>query len=200
MISMKDVMNAIQKITAPTQRRVRLMVARAILELVDDSKKLQSLQISVRKDELRDDVERFQQFGFSSVPEAGAEAIVLHVGGGSDHPVVIAVDDRRYRPLDLAEGETCLYTIEDGKRVYCKSNGEVHLGADDENLGSDNWVALAKLVKDELSAIRETINNNNIIFNTMTLPSGMGPVGPPPVSMQDAGDIGEVKATKVKAK
>lgn len=75
---------------------------------------------------------------------------------------------------------------------------ELHLG--EAGLSDDQWVAIAKLVKTELQALRTTINNNNIIFNTMTLPSGMGPVGPPPVSMQDAASINDVKASKVKAK
>lgn len=65
---------------------------------------------------------------------------------------------------------------------------------------ADNLVALAKLVKSEISALRDTVNTNVTIFNAMTLPSGMGPVGPPPVSMQAPASVGDVKCTKVRAK
>ena len=195
-----NVMTVVNKLMAPVQRRVRLMVARAIVELVDDSKKMQSLQISIRQDELRDDVEHFQPHGFSSVPEDGAEAIVLHVGGGADHPVVIAVDDRRYRPRDLNEGEACIWTTQDGKRFYAKDDGEVHIGADDEDLSDDQLVALAKLVKDEISALRDTVNNFVTTFNTHLHPSGMGPTGTPASPATSPASVGDVKCTLVKVK
>jgi phage gp45-like len=38
-----------------------------------------------------------------------AEAVVLFVGGLRDHPLVVSVDDRRYRKTGLAAGEVALY-------------------------------------------------------------------------------------------
>lgn len=190
----------VSKLLAPLRRRVQLMVARAVLETIDDGKKLQTLQISMRADELRDDVERFQQFGFTSRPKAGAEAIVLLVGGGSDHPVVIAVDDRRYRPTGIDEGEVALYTMQDGKRVHCKANGDVLLGS-----APTDAVALAPLTKSELDkmhtylAIFDAIVTGSVINEAgMGAPSVFQTVLKAALSGQ-LQSVGEVAAQKVKA-
>lgn len=94
-------------------RRVQLMVGRAVLTAVDDSLKLQAVQVEALSGEVVDGAERFQQYGFSSHPHRGAEALLLALGGIRQHPVVAAVDDRRYRVTGLEEGEVCLYTDED---------------------------------------------------------------------------------------
>jgi phage baseplate assembly protein V len=151
---MNPLMSLLSKALAPLQRRVRLMVARGIIELVDDSKKLQTAQVTIQDDVVRDDVERFQQYGFSSVPKADAEAIVLMVGGNADHPVVINVDDRRYRPRNLAEGESCMYTLGNGVRVLCKANGTIEIGT-----SPTDFVALASKVNAELTKISTTLSS-----------------------------------------
>lgn len=96
--------------TAGLHRRVMLMVARAALKRVDDSGALQRLQLSVLNGELRDQVARWQEYGFSSVPLPGAAAILLSLAGSRDHPAAVAVDDGRYRPRNGQEGDVALYT------------------------------------------------------------------------------------------
>ncbi len=108
--------------------RVRLAVSRAVVTLVADRKRLQELQITLLADEARAAVERFQQYGFTSVPLEGAEAIALAVGGSRSHMVVIAVDDRRYRPTGLKPGETCVYT-DKGDRVHIREDGTIEVVA-----------------------------------------------------------------------
>jgi len=93
---------------APLKRRVLLMIGKALINTINDSGGIQIVQINLGNDELIDGVERVQNYGFTSHPEAGAEAIVAMIGGNRDHPVVIAADDSRYRP-ELAEGETAVY-------------------------------------------------------------------------------------------
>ncbi len=99
----------LNKLLDPIRRRIRGLVSRAVVSLVNDSLKLQGLQLKVLADETLDNVERFQQYGFTSVPLAGAEAILLCLGGHRDHPVVIAVDDRRHRKANLLPGEVSIY-------------------------------------------------------------------------------------------
>jgi phage baseplate assembly protein V len=89
--------------------RVRGMIGRAIVRLIDDTAMLQALQIDILDDETQDDVERFQSYGLSAHPHPDAEAIVLCAGGLRSHAIVIAVDDRRYRLKGLQEGEVGLY-------------------------------------------------------------------------------------------
>ena len=112
----------------PLALRLRLMVARAVIELVDDAAKMQLLQLSLMGDEVRDAVERLQQYGFTSVPLEGAEAIALAVGGNRNHLVVIATDDRRWRKKDLEPGESALYTDE-GDYVILKRGRIVEIKA-----------------------------------------------------------------------
>lgn len=104
------------------RNRVMLSIARAVVSIVDDSKKMQSLQLSILKREVRNDVERFQNYGFSSHPKVGAEAAVIFIGGNRDLGLCIAVDDRRYRLTALQEGEVALYTDEGDKLVLKRGN------------------------------------------------------------------------------
>jgi len=108
MLSLQD----LQKLIQPLRNRVMLMVARGVLRLCNDSGGLQHAQVSLLEGELRDKVERVQDYGFTSVPLPGAEAVTLFVGGNRDHGLIIKVDDRRYRLTGLKGGEVALYTDE----------------------------------------------------------------------------------------
>jgi phage baseplate assembly protein V len=112
----------ISKTVAPLKRRVYLMISRAVVALVHDARKLQEVQITGFAGETIDGAERVQQYGFTSVPHAGAEAILLSIGGNRSHPVVIAVDDRRYRLTALEGGEVALYDDQDQK-IHIKRDG-----------------------------------------------------------------------------
>jgi phage baseplate assembly protein V len=124
------VMREFQKLAAPLARRIRLSVGRGIVRLVNDALKLQAVQVSLLADETQDNVERFQEYGFTSHPFPGAEAIVVCVGGSRDHAVVIAIDDRRYRLKAIAPGEVALYDDQE-QVVHLKRDKHIHVyGAD----------------------------------------------------------------------
>jgi phage baseplate assembly protein V len=107
-------------------RRLRLLAARAVVKVVNDALKAQGLQVTLLAGEVADGVERVQEYGFTSVPEAGAEAVVLAIGGNRGHLVAVAVDDRRYRKKGLAAGEVALYT-KFGSEVHLKADGSIVL-------------------------------------------------------------------------
>lgn len=119
----------IQKLTAPMQRRIRLMVGRAIIRLVNDAARVQEAQVTLLEDETRDGVERFQEYGFTSVPLPGAEAIMVSVSGNRDHGVIIAVEDRRYRLTGIEGGEVALYTDE-GDKIHLKRGNAIDIETD----------------------------------------------------------------------
>lgn len=110
------------RVTDALARRVRMLIARAVVNLVNDSMKVQSLQISVLDSEVAD-AQRFQEYGFTSVPLAGAEAMVAAVSGVRSHRVVIAVEDGRYRLKSLQPGEVALY--DNSGNVVHLQNGQV---------------------------------------------------------------------------
>ena len=110
---MVGIAEAPRQILREFKRRIMGMVGRAVLQAVDDGKRMQSVQVVALRGQVIDDAERFQDYGFTSNPHPGAEAVLLAVGGVRQHPIVVKIDDRRYRVVDLEEGEVCLYTDED---------------------------------------------------------------------------------------
>lgn len=116
------------KIIAPLRNRIANLVGRAVLQRADDTKKVQSLQLDVLDGETREGVERFQNYGFTSVPQSGAEAVVVFLGGARDHGVAIAVEDRRYRIGNLESGEVAVYT-DQGDKIVLKRGGTIEITA-----------------------------------------------------------------------
>jgi phage baseplate assembly protein V len=98
-------------------RRVAMTTTRGRMSLVDDKKKLQQVQVELLADETKDNVERFQQYGFTSVPLEGAEALCVFLSGGRDHGIVLSIDDRRYRLTDMKAGDVAIYNDTGAKIV-----------------------------------------------------------------------------------
>lgn len=115
---------ALSRFLAPLQRRVMLVVGRAVLQAAAAGGT--RLQVTLLADETRDDVDRLQDYGLASAPVAGAEAVVLSVGGCRDHPVAVVVSDGRGRP-DLAGGEVALHTTRGDQWVLLKADGSIVL-------------------------------------------------------------------------
>ena len=119
----------INKLIAPVKRRVMNMVARAVIESVKDSSKLQQMKLKILADETIDRLDRVQNYGFTSVPKSGAEAVVLFLGGDRSHGVIIAADDRDNRLKNLSEGDAAIYTASGAKAVLKEAtkNFEIEL-------------------------------------------------------------------------
>jgi phage baseplate assembly protein V len=112
-----------------------MLLARSVVKLVNDALMVQGLQVTVLDGEVAQ-VQRFQEYGFTSVPLAGAEAIVAAIAGVRSHLVAIAVDDGRYRLKNLASGEVAIYTDEGdvihfkrGRNIEVTSGGSVKVTA-----------------------------------------------------------------------
>ena len=97
-------------------RRIRMLVARGVISLVNDAAKVQQVQVVVLGDPL--DAQRFQEYGYTSVPLPGAEAAVSTMSGVASHLVIIATEDGRYRPKNLQAGQVALYTDEGDQIVF----------------------------------------------------------------------------------
>ena len=114
----------LHRFLAPMRRKVQLMIGRAVIAAVDDSAQVQSMQVSMLADETHDQLERFMEYGFTSVPYPGAEAVVALVGGVRIHGIIIGVDDRRYRLVGLAAGEVAIYD-DQGQKIHLTRDGIV---------------------------------------------------------------------------
>lgn len=107
-------------------RKLRLMISRAVVSVVDDSYKRQNLQASLLAGEVANNIERFQNYGQTSVPPSNSEAIVLSIGGKRQHLVAISVDDKETRLKDLKSGDSAIYHM-DGHYLLLTENGKALL-------------------------------------------------------------------------
>ena len=109
--------------------RLAALVSRGVAKLVTEATKLRGVQVALlRGGDTEADAEHFEPAGFTAAPLVGAEAIVVHVGGDTDHPIVLVVTDRRYRPLDLASGECVVYAPTTGGKQIRLTATTVKLG------------------------------------------------------------------------
>lgn len=185
-MSAKAFDRALAKLIAPLKRRVMLMVGRAVLTAVNDGTKVQAVQAKLNADEVGEDLERYQEYGLTSVPFVGSEGVVVFVGGNRAHGIVIATDDRTNRPKSLNPGDVCLYT-DKGERVYLNRVDDIlHLGAK----AASDFVALAQKVDD---------NDQDMVtaYATHVHPTGTGPSGV--TTNQPTNPVASTAAAKVKA-
>jgi phage baseplate assembly protein V len=122
------VIDELQKAFARWQRKIVLMVARGVIELVDDGEGVQKLQLTVNAGALWDGVQRFQEFGFTSTPLPGAEVTVVSIAGLRSHGIVVAVEDRRYRLAGVPGGGVALYDAS-GATIVLSNDGKITLTA-----------------------------------------------------------------------
>ena len=124
----------------PLSIRITNTVARGVLYLVNDAKRMQLLQVGALAGETiagkGEGAEHFQPYGFSSVPLAGAEVVVLCPDGDRTRAVVLSAADRRHRPTGGSGGEVCMYTDEGdvirlgrGHIISLETTGQVRLGS-----------------------------------------------------------------------
>lgn len=127
------------RLLAPLRRGLAHLVTRAVVALVNDAAKMQSLQVSLLADEALDGVEHWQPYGYTFKPHAGAEALTLAVGGHRAHSVVIAVADRRYRLTGLEDGEVAIYSDE-GDKVHLKRGKVIEISTGTLNIAATTAV------------------------------------------------------------
>lgn len=149
-----DVRKIVAKMTDPMKRRISNMVVRAVVSAaVDDSTTFQTVQLDALSDETLEGLERFQNYGFTGVPEEGAEALVIFPFGNRDHGIVVAIDDRKSRMKGLNKGDVAMYTTTSGRfvkisevdgQITVETDGEVHLHASKIELGQNATEAVIK--------------------------------------------------------
>lgn len=91
------------------KNRVMMAIARGVVRGISDDGKRQTVQVELLKDELRDGVERMQNYGITSHPHPGGDAAVVFLGGNREQGIVLAFENRQYRVVGLQQGEVCLY-------------------------------------------------------------------------------------------
>jgi len=117
-------MNLISRAIEPIKTRIMMAIARGVIESINDSGGIQTAKASFLAGENRDNIERFQNFGFTGVPPDGSECVTVFPGGNREHGLMIAVDHRDSRLTGLEKGECAIYT-DDGTKIHLKKGGLV---------------------------------------------------------------------------
>lgn len=122
----REMLDQVTRMMRPLATRVVNLVARGVVTLVDDSTKLQLLQLGGLINSPVNNAEHHQAYGLASVPMAGAEVVLVYPNGDVEHPLVVAVSDRRYRPVGGGAGQVTLYN-HTGAKVIMMPNGNVEV-------------------------------------------------------------------------
>ena len=96
--------------------------ARGVMTLADGAKKMRSVQVRLLADEVRDDLEHVEPYGFTSEPHPEAEAFALFFDGDRSHGIVFTIADRRYRLKPLKTGEVAIFD-DLGQKVHLTRDG-----------------------------------------------------------------------------
>lgn len=174
----------LRRFIAPLTRRVMLMVSRGTLGPIDDSTDLQRGQVTMLAGETRDRVERVQPFGFSSVPLPGSDALIICVGGNRDHPVVVNVDDRRFRPTGLGAGEVCIYSSQTGHRITLKADRSIEIEGENVLIKAAEKVRLETPQLEVTGEVKDRCDGGGMTMQAMRdkynahTNGGMGPPAP----------------------
>ncbi|MFM0135103.1 phage baseplate assembly protein V [Caballeronia grimmiae] len=105
-------------------RRIRLFVSRAVISFVDDTRPVQYLQARINALETVGDIPRYVEYGLSSNPPIGSEALVVFGNGERTNGIVIATSNATYRVTALASGEVVLHD-NTGQKVYLSQSGMI---------------------------------------------------------------------------
>lgn len=108
------------------QRGISNMLVRAVVRRLNSSSKNQMLQIQMIADELKDNIEHLEPYGFTSAAHTGAEAFAAFPDGDRSHGVVLVVADRRYRIKGLKDGEVAIYSDE-GDSIILKRDNKIEV-------------------------------------------------------------------------
>ncbi|MFA0157063.1 phage baseplate assembly protein V [Vibrio sp. 10N.261.46.A3] len=122
-------MRHVEKLLSPIKRRITGMVTRALVSGVVEDLQRQNIQVQLHSEESADDIERFQNYGCSSFPPIGSEAILAAIGGNLGNLVAVAVEDKKYRPKGES-GDVFLYHLE-GHKIRLTKDGKVVVTATD---------------------------------------------------------------------
>lgn len=113
------------RLVRPFKVRLSNMLSRGVVKRTNDDPGIQEIQAELLADEVRDELEHMQFFGFASNPEDGAECLVAFPGGDRSTGFVLTTADRRYR-VKVEKGEVALYD-KTGSKVLLKKNGDIEI-------------------------------------------------------------------------
>lgn len=109
-------------------RKIFLLLGRGIVKALKTDEGTQLIQVVALDGETISDVERMEEYGFTAVPETDSEAAIGFLNGNREQGIILCINDRRYRPTNLASGEVMVYD-KNGSKVHLKADGSIEIEA-----------------------------------------------------------------------
>ena len=167
----------------PIKSRIRLMIARAVISACKGS----SVDIDLLAGESREDVDFYQQYGFTSKPKGNVKAIALFVGGSRDNGAVVACrGEDSDMDVDLEEGEVAVHSPF-GSEIILKKDGSILLRSKDGsgkvrvegNLNVTGGVLACEDVAAGCTDVEGTVVDAGAVHLQLHVhPSAVGPTSP----------------------
>lgn len=104
------------------------LVGRGVVAMVNAAGKLQRLQVKLLAGEVKDGIEHFESYGFTSKPLPGAEHLTFFLDGDRSHGITVVVTDRRYRIKGLPDGGVAIYDSA-GACIVLSADGQITVTA-----------------------------------------------------------------------
>jgi phage baseplate assembly protein V len=162
--------NLIKKVCNPLAEKINNIVSKCSINKTNDKTKTQTMQIELYTDEVREKVEHWQSYGFSSHVPKESEGICLFLGGERDQGIVIATEDKDSRITNLEEGEACIYTKEKDK-IHLKKGNIIEIETKNIQINTDKFS-----VKNENYELIEIISQVIELLGKTTTNTMMGPM------------------------
>lgn len=112
---------------------LRGSIRRVSLVKMDDSGTQQKATLSGLASEEMKDIVRVQPFGLTSHPPAGAEGVLVAMGGRSDRAMVLGVEHKDHRPKDSPAGTSVLYD-DKGNVIFMKGDKGIRMKAKKDHI------------------------------------------------------------------
>ena len=157
----------IERLLNPIKARIRLMIGRCVVNACKGSE----VELSLLAGEVREDVDFYQQYGFSSRPVGNVSGISVFIGGSRDNGALVACrgDDIK---MDLEEGEVAIHSPH-GNSLVLKKDGSI---VATPKAGKKFHVEGAIEATLEITANCDKVPTN---LSTHTHPTPVGPSGSP---------------------
>lgn len=186
------------EILSRTANRIKAAIGKSLIDAAADDNEIQLVKISGMDNETQPDIERIQEYGMTSNPPIGSEAVVLYLGGNHDHGIVVKTDSGEFRIQSLKSGEVCVYS-KFGQKILLDDNGEIVF-----NDGTDFMAGFTDL-KSGFDQLKADHNALVLAVNTLVLPvigavplvPGVPPVAGPPAPPPAIPSIATIDAAKI---
>ena len=166
-----DTLRGLQRLLIPVMARIRRVCLGSIIRRVDDSGPLQQMQVESLGHSVYDNVEKFGQFGFTSNPPLGSDAIIIERCGKH---IILGVGDRKYRIKNLESGDTAIYDIR-GQIVKLNADGiTINDAFGNSVITNDSGINITDKNGNNITMESGGINLNGVVITqngTMTTPS-----------------------------